>query len=614
MLVKFGFSKSIALLIHFIAMLPVAGYASYHLLYANPLIGVLSLMSGVILVFSTVSVFTDSTNDSYPQLFVLSISLALLATCYYFGMRGLLLMFPLLSAYFYTFSFRNAVVLSCCAAVLCMVAALNVLDVITVARVSLSMALTIFFNVCFVSLLNTQKAAIQREAGEDYLTGVLNRRSFSTWLNRELPRTIEKGQQLALLYIDLDDFKRINDGYGHSVGDELLKQVSARILQTIRAGDRLGNLDESSKLARLAGDEFCLVLTDVSGPKGVETVVQRLVDNLAEGFSIENLKLSVNASMGIAMTGEDGEDFENLLRNADAAMYRAKRDGKQRYQFFNEDIANSINAEKEIERGVQLALDKDEFELVYMPIYRSADLVITSVEVLLRSTCPALEGVDPERYIQVAEESGLIYKIDLLVLERAFAKIASGKNIPALENIVFCINVSARELLNPEIVKNVADLLQKHQINPKLIELEITETSLVASNTKGIEILTKLKALGIALSLDDFGTGYTAFSQLSDYPVDTLKIDRSFVNNIGKKDNVQRSMVDVILTLAELYKLKIVGEGVETENQLRYLQKNRCHFVQGYYLCKPLAWEDFLIKISSPVSDGENLALSSPAP
>lgn len=593
-MLKFGFSKPAALGIHIAGLFPVLGYAIYHLLYSNSLIGGLALLSGVILVWSAINVLKGVENDPCPQLFVVSITLALIATSYYFGMRGLLLMFPLLSVYFYTFSYRQAVILSCVSATLCMLAALNVLDLVTVARVSLAMALTIFFNSCYVSLVSTQKAAIEREAGEDYLTGILNRRSFSEWLNREIPRAAAKNQVMALLYIDLDDFKRINDGYGHSVGDKLLQQFSERIRKTIRAGDQLGSLDGSSRFARLAGDEFSLVLTDVTGPKGVEAFVKRLLESLEKSFAIDKLKLSVNASVGIAMTGMDGDNFEKLLRNADAAMYRAKRDGKKRYQFFNEDIASTINAEKEIERGIELTLDNDEFELSFMPIYGSKDLSIAAVEVLLRTRGDALRDINPERYIKVAEECGLIYRIDLLVLEQTMMKIASVQQMPLLKNLVFCINISARELLNTEIVNNVAELLHKYEIKPELVELEITETSLVANNIKGIEVLDKLKELGVRLSLDDFGTGNTAFNQLSDYPVDVLKIDRSFVKNIGKNEGIGGSMVDVILTLAQLYKLTIVAEGVETENQLRYLQQHNCHYVQGYYLCKPLEWEEFV--------------------
>lgn len=605
MLVKFGFSKSAALAIHIAGLFPVFGYAIYHLLYSNFLIGCLASVSGVILACSTISVINNAENETFPKLFVVSITLALLATSYYFGMRGLLWIFPLFSVYFYIFSYRHAVAFSCVSASLCLIAALNVMDLITVARVASGVALTIFFNSCYVLLVNTQKAKIEREAGEDYLTGVLNRRSFSDWLNREIPRAIAKGHTMALLYIDLDDFKRINDGYGHSVGDKLLQQVCERIQQTIRAGDQLGNLDESSQFARLAGDEFSLVLTDVTGPKGVEVVVERLLESLEKVFAIDKLRLSVNVSVGIAMTGVDGDSFERLLMNADAAMYRAKREGKKRYQFFNEDIANTINAEKEIEQGVQLTLDNDEFELNFMPICDCKTLSITAVEVLLRSRGDALKSIDPGRYIKVAEECGLIYRIDSLVLEQTMKKIASVRQIPQLKDLIFCINISAKELFNPEIVTTVAALLDKYQVRPELVELEITETSLVADNIKGIEILTQLKALGVALSLDDFGTGYTAFSQLSDYPVDSLKIDRSFVNNIGKNESVGRSMVDVILTLAKLYKLDIVAEGVETENQLQYLQQHHCDYVQGYYLCKPLVWDEFVKHVMVSAGDRE---------
>lgn len=594
MLVKFGFSKTTAAVIHLAVMLPVIGYAAYHLLAANAVIGVLSLVSGVLLLLSAVSLFRDNEENIYTQIFVVSIAIALLATCYYYGIRGLFLIFPLISALFYSFEFRRAVVASIVVAILALLASLHVVDVVTVARASMGMAFTILFSMSFLILVNRQKEEIEKEAGEDYLTGVLNRRSFSSWLNRLIPRAIEQGKQIALLYIDLDDFKHINDCYGHAAGDRVLQQVSARIQAMIRAGDRVGNVSESSQLARLSGDEFSLVLLDVNGPQAVEAVVERLLSCLSEVFVIDGLVLNVNASIGIAMTGVDGNDFESLLKNADAAMYQVKRERKKRYQFYNEAIATAMREENEIDRALLQALDNQEFELLYMPIYHSRTLGIAAVEVLLRCTNNSLQAFGTERYIKIAEERGHIFQIDLLVIEKTFQKMVALKNIPALTNVVFCINISSKELLNPDFYDDFKALLLEYAVPPEKIELEITETSLVADNRAGIEILQALKTLGVSLSLDDFGTGYTAFNQLSAYPVDTLKIDRSFVSNLRNSDSVQRSMVNVILTLARLYELRIVAEGVETENQLLYLQQRNCHFVQGYFLSKPLCWSDFV--------------------
>lgn len=594
MLVKFGFSKTTAVTIHLAVGALVVGYTAHHLLYGQVVIGSLALISLGALLLSAVSLYRNIEESRYTQLFVFSIAAALLATCYYLGMRGLILVFPLISALFYTFGYRLAISLSVVFSITALSLSLNVVEVAAVARTAMAMALTILFSMSFLILVTRQKEEIEREAGEDYLTGVLNRRSFSEWLNREVPRSVEQGREIALLYIDLDDFKRINDAYGHDTGDKLLQQVSHRIQTSIRVSDRLADLNQESQLARLSGDEFSLVLMDVSGPQAVEVVVDRLLVSLSEVFVIDSVVLSVNASIGIAMTKTDGKSFESLLKSADAAMYQVKREGKKRYQFFNEDIATEIREENEIEQALLHALDSEDFDLLYMPIYHTDTLAVASVEVLLRSDNAELQKFGTERYIQIAEERGLIYNIDLMVLEKALQKMVSIKTIPVLSQLPFCINISAKELLNPDFCEDFQTLLERYPVQPEKIELEITETSLVASNEAGIAILEDLKSLGVSLSLDDFGTGYTAFSQLSAYPVDTLKIDRSFVDAISASNASQQSMVNVVLTLAEIYGLKVVAEGVETSNQLLYLRKRDCHFVQGYLLSKPLAWDHFV--------------------
>lgn len=593
MLLQSGFSRPLALTIHFAVLLTVVGYATYHLLYASKLIGVLSVLSGIMLLLSAASLMRGSQGGIFTQLFVLSIAGALLATCYVHGIRGLALVFPLITGLFYTFRFRVALWMGAVVAAISLLTALNVTEPAMVARFAVAMTLTLLFSAAFVTLVNRQRVEIEREAGEDYLTGVRNRRSFNNWLDREIPRAIEQRRQLALLYIDLDDFKRINDAYGHSAGDLLLQAASQRIQDGVRASDRLGLVQPGSQFARLAGDEFSLVLMNVEDAQEVEAVTERLLDTLAAPFLIDGLPIEVNASVGIAMSGSDGNDFETLLRNADAAMYQAKRDGKRRFQFFNAELARTITLENGIEQALKEAIAQRAFELVYMPIYAADTLAVKGVEVLLRSSNHALASVPTEQYIRIAEERGLIKQIDLIVLDLALDKLEQTRHMPAFSQLFMCINISAQELMNPQFVSEVSARLATHDVDPSRVELEITETSLVAENAQAIAMLTELKGLGLRLSLDDFGTGYTAFNQLAAYPVDVLKIDRSFVGNIGQNDMVRGSMVNVILTLADLYHLSIVAEGVENQEQLDYLQKRNCDFVQGYFLSEPLGWDDF---------------------
>lgn len=596
---KIGFSKFIALLVHLTALVTVLSYSFYHLFFDHVFIGYLSLISGIILIVSTIRLALNIENDLFEQIFILSMTLTLIATCYFLGIRGAILVFPLISAFFYSFAYRYALILSISAALLCMISSLNSLEIVTVVRLSVGLGLTIFFNASFASLVNKQNAILKTESREDYLTGILNRRGFFSWITRVLPQAIADGKIIALLYIDLDDFKRINDNYGHAIGDKVLKETGNRMQKLVRPGDVFLHLDDSFNIARLAGDEFALVITNGSDISDIEKIVLRLLESLGQSYVFDDLTLNINASIGISIAGSEANDAESLLANADAALYRAKEGGKKCYKFFNDNIAYEINLSKKIEYGIQDALTKDDFYLVYMPIYSCNDLTVVGVEVLIRCNSHYLDGIGPDQYIPIAEKCGLIYDIDLWVIEETLKKIAFLQKSVLNEHFIFCINLSTKELLSHDIVEKLRLLLLKYQVAPKSIEIEITETSLVDSTSKSIDILTKLKNLGIKLSLDDFGTGYTAFNQLSDYPVDTLKIDRSFVANIGKSDNTKRPMVDIIVSIARLYELIIVAEGVETEAQFNYLKEMGCHYSQGNYLSKPLKWEDFINFINS---------------
>ena len=593
MIVRIGFSRPIALVIHFTALVPILLYSLHHIFREVAVIGVLLLLSGILLMCSIYTVYRNKENDFILQLFIISISLALIATCYYLGIRGALFVFPLLSAYFYSFSYKYALWMSCCAGSICMLALFNSLDQITIARLSLGLGLSIFFNASFASLVNQQKSSLEKEAMEDYLTGLLNRRSFNLRLDSEIPGAIKHNKILALLYIDLDNFKQINDNYGHDVGDVLLQEASKRMQLSIRPEDMLFSLSKSPCVARLAGDEFGLVLSNTNSIHDVELVVNRLLNKLEEPYSINTFKLNVNASIGIAIVGKDGNTAELLMQNADAAMYKAKVDGKKRYQFFNDEIAEKIVEYSTIEKELQCALTEKLFYLNYMPIYHCNSLEIAGVEVLIRCNSGPLCEYGPEKFIPVAERCGLIFDIDLWVIESTFQQIAEIKKEIDIDELFFCINISAKELLNKNFVLKLNALLDKYNIQAKQIELEITETSLVGDLDKSVITLEKIKETGITLSLDDFGTGYTAFNQLTRYPVSTLKIDRSFVNDIESGSEKKRSMVNIISSLANLYELSIIAEGVETKHQLDYLKKLDCQYVQGYYLNKPMAWLDF---------------------
>ncbi|WP_298444314.1 EAL domain-containing protein [uncultured Ferrimonas sp.] len=430
---------------------------------------------------------------------------------------------------------------------------------------------------------------MQQLATFDPLTGLANRRSFQEWLSRVLPRLQHQPEQrLALLYIDLDNFKRVNDQHGHTIGDRLLQRFSQQLQQVVRASDTvtpLGHNDRS--LARLAGDEFAVLLTDISNPTDVSIVAERINRLFNNGFKVDRTRHNVQASIGIAIYPDDGLDAHTLIAHADAAMYQAKSQGKNSYQFFSSDIEASLQQKQLIETTLAKALQRNAFELVYMPICDANSLQILGVEALLR--CPQLtsQGIGPDQFIPVAESTGLIHQIDLWVLEHSMQHLLQLQLMQQFNGFI-AINISAVELHNHQFPEHLALLLRRYQLDPAKIELEITETSLVADDADCHAILARLKQLGVRLALDDFGTGYTAFNQLASYPVDVLKIDRTFVNKLAGQKTDEQSMLDIILSLARLYQLSVVAEGVETEEQLHYLQQCGCDKVQGYYLGKPM--------------------------
>lgn len=443
-------------------------------------------------------------------------------------------------------------------------------------------------NNAYIELLDD----VQHLATYDTLTGLENRRSFQLWMERQLQRCHVDNDRMALLYIDLDNFKRVNDHYGHEVGDKLLKKFSGLLKDSVRPTDFTASMSGEG-VARLAGDEFAVLLTNISCQESAVIVAERILNLFQGGFAVDGVFHNVQASIGIAMIPEDGMHAQTILRHADAAMYQAKSSGKNSYQFFTKSIAKSLKRKQKIEMLLGESISENSFYLVFMPICNPDDYSIKGVEFLIR--CPILESenVTPDEFIPIAESTGLIKEIDLWVIEEAFRCINEFKDSKNFTGF-FSINISAVELHNKQFVDQVQALMDKYRIDPSCIEFELTETSVGEDDPESLQILNGLKGLGFSLALDDFGTGYTAFKQLSAYPVDCLKIDRSFVNALGEDEETKKPMTDMIISLAELYDLKIIAEGVETKDQLEYLKGKHCPLVQGYFLHQPLSKADFI--------------------
>jgi diguanylate cyclase (GGDEF)-like protein len=415
---------------------------------------------------------------------------------------------------------------------------------------------------------------LHRQAHYDPLTTLPNRLLFLDRLNQELTSATAGLSRGALLYIDLDNFKRVNDTVGHAAGDQLLTIVAQRLRSCVKEGDTV---------ARLGGDEFTVILRNVADPDSARSVAERIIESLQLPVNIGGRDQFVAASIGITLFPDDAMTIEELMRNADTAMYRAKDLGRGRAMFFDLNMTGKPAAPTET--GLHRALRRREFSLFYQPQFSVADGSLTGLEALLRWQTPR-DGVRfPGEFVPAAEESGLIVDIGGWVLETACAQLAEWRD----QNIApprLALNVSAQQLKHAEFPKAVRRALDKYNISPQLLELELTE-SVFADEAAGAA-LVRLSQIGVHLALDDFGTGYSSLSYLRQYPIGTVKIDRTFLEEVPQNP-ASATLVETIVVMAHALGKRVVAEGIEAVEQLDFLRERRCDIAQGFYLSRPLA-------------------------
>ncbi len=454
------------------------------------------------------------------------------------------------------------------------------------SELALLKALFLLWLSAAILMLNNHRIAMKKSSREDALTGVLNRRGLERWLAKEFE---QDKNNTTIFYIDIDDFKRINDTYGHITGDKLILGFCQSLQVVIHRIKANGSTKLKSCFTRLSGDEFAILL---KGPyiESAEQIAIELLQQISEPISIDNRDIRINASIGIATNDIHAETSDALISNADAAMYRAKKLGKNQYRVFDHSLSGEIQFNKRVSSGLRRALDEALFDLAFMPIYNANGRKVVAAEVLIRCHADELKNVEQSTYIPIAEEYGLIKEIDLWVLEKAFEKIAS---VNEAERMTFHINISAIELHNKRFLGHLKFLLKKYNINTQHLLFEIAEANLANADDESVLVLQQLSNMGIRLALDDFGTGFTAFSQLLSLPIDCLKIDKSFIEKIGSSDQ-KTSMIEAVVSVAKSYELDVIGEGIETECQLKYLQSLDCDFLQGFYLAKPGTWDELI--------------------
>ena len=427
----------------------------------------------------------------------------------------------------------------------------------------------------------------------DPLTGLPNRLLFTDRLARLLNLAKRRKEYLfAVLFLDLDGFKMINDSLGHLIGDQLLIGVATRLEKCLRATDTVARLGQGFVVARLGGDEFTILLDDLKDPSDVRLAAERLIKALSTPFMVDGKEVFTSASIGIALSNAAAYEMpEEILRDADTAMYRAKSLGKARYEMFDADMRASVLARLQLEMDLRRALERNEFSNFYQPIVSLASGEIVGFEALLRWQHPTRGLIGPKDFISIAEETGLIRELGWWNLREACRQLGEWRATYAKSaNLTVSVNVSPKQFLEPNLIQDIKDLLLELRLPPEGLKLELTESTVMGDAQATVEMLEEIKALGVSLAIDDFGTGYSSLSYLHRFPLDTLKIDRSFISSIGEGKGSEESaeIARTILPMASNLHLDVVAEGVETSEQVALLKKLHCKYGQGFYFSKPL--------------------------
>lgn len=426
----------------------------------------------------------------------------------------------------------------------------------------------------------------------DPLTGLPNRLLFIDRLNRLIKYSKRrKNHCFAVVFMDLDGFKMINDSMGHLVGDQLLVGVAERLEKCLRATDTLARLRDTYTVARLGGDEFTVLLDDLKDPNDAKIAADRLMKALKPPFLLAGKEVYTSVSIGIAQSNPVYEGPDEMLRDADTAMYHAKSLGKGRYEVFDAKMRANVMARLQLETDLRHALERGEFRNFYQPIVNLASGEIAGFEALLRWQHPTRGLLGPIEFIGVVEETGLIRELGWWNLSEACRQIGEWRAAsPANRDLIISVNLSAKQFLQPNLVVDIANLLREIKLPPDALKLEITESTVMKDPSGAVEMLQQIKSLGVRLAIDDFGTGYSSLSYLHRFPLDTLKIDRSFISSMDD-DGDGMEIARTILPMAKNLRLDVVAEGVETLEQFELLKKFNCAYGQGFYFSRPLSAE-----------------------
>jgi len=433
--------------------------------------------------------------------------------------------------------------------------------------------------------ISERKAAqeqVEYQAYHDVLTGLPNRLLFRDRISVALAHARRARRTVAIMFLDLDHFKLVNDTLGHTVGDGLLQAAAERLVSCVRSEDTV---------ARMGGDEFTILVSDIADTRSAATVAQKVLESISRPIEVDGHELFVTTSIGIAIFPDDGTDAETLLKNADRAMYRAKELGRNNFQFATQVIVEGKAARLSLERSLHHAFDRKEFVVHYQPMIEVGTRRVVGAEALIRWLSPEFGLMAPDEFIPVAEETGLILPIGEWVLRTACAQMKTWHRAGHKELHV-AVNLSARQFQQRDLAMMIERILEDTKLPASALDIEITESTAMHNAKSSLEILTGLKQMGVRISIDDFGTGYSSLSYLKEFPIDTVKIDQSFVRDLSQGSN-DGAIVSAVISMARALKLHVVAEGVETEEQLAILRREHCETIQGFLCSRPLPAEEF---------------------
>jgi diguanylate cyclase (GGDEF)-like protein/PAS domain S-box-containing protein len=448
-----------------------------------------------------------------------------------------------------------------------------------------------------VSAARAMAEQMTHSAQHDFLTGLPNRMLLNDRVNQAIALAVRHSKKVAVLFLDLDGFKHINDSLGHPIGDKLLQSIAKRLVGCVRGSDTV---------SRQGGDEFVVLLSEMEQQEDAAISARRILEAVAQAHSIDQHDLHLTTSIGVSVHPDDGLDAETLVKNADTAMYQAKENGRQSYQFFKPAMNVRAVERQSIEESLRRALERNEFSLHYQPKIKVSTGEITGAEALIRWTHPTRGPVSPAQFIPVAEDCGLILPIGRWVLQEA-CKQARAWLEAGLPLGTMAVNISSMEFRDDNFLESVFTTLSETGLEPKSLELELTESVLMKRAESAASVLRTLRARGVQIGVDDFGTGYSSLSYLRKFPIDALKIDQSFVRQITSAPD-DTTIVTAVIGMGRSLKLRVVAEGVETREELEFLRAHRCEEAQGYYFSRPVPPPQFGILLKSGIPESAVIA------